>query len=163
MQIYIAIEEKNIQRFIENFKLIGEKVQLMIITMNDMYKWNEPSYFFNKLRPFLFGFQEGVYFEGVDKIVREGGGSAGQDPAFHIFESALGLVYDGTHKKRCQALRRSTIKIHRKQMRFYEENSRLREFAKENLETKEAYNNVLKLYAKFFKVFIFILSHNIFF
>lgn len=90
-----AIETDNSELLHKHLVRLSSAIEKMLVALNRMYEHCEPKLFFERIRPFLTGWEpKGVIYEGVDtkpKIFI--GGSAAQSSLLQAIDSGLGIQH----------------------------------------------------------------------
>ena len=123
-----------------------------------LFKIMDPDIFYHKLRQFLYGysqFNNGIYFEGVNKTFDFTGASAGQDPYNMLLKAIMGISYSksGNHAafEYENGLKRAIRKDHLNFIHSMEKFSLIKYLTKID-EFKNDYEEILKAFKNFYQI-----------
>ena len=131
---------------------MAESLWEMNRTMDRMPEYCRPDYYFRKVRPYIFSF-ENMKYEGVfDDLMTFRGETGAQSSVVPAFQIALGVVHkDSKLTQHLDIMREYMPKPHRLFLAHLEKQPPIREFVLANLELKDAYNECVNQLAKFRK------------
>lgn len=94
---------------------------------------------------------KGLIFQGVDngqnQTLDAPRGSGGADPSFQIFENGFGLSFKGPIVQGQTRLRTMMPKQNVELMKYFQDNSHIRDYCNCTLNLSKAYNEVIILYS----------------
>ncbi|CAJ0948441.1 unnamed protein product, partial [Mesorhabditis belari] len=101
------LEVINEEELVSTLRQMRISIREATNTLKRMPEHLKPSDFFYKVRPFLWGYNEGsiketgIIFEGLEHLgaLKCNGGSAAQSSAMHIFDEFLGIEHQGKSKE----------------------------------------------------------------
>ena len=98
-----AASSRNAERVIDCLDQISEHLEDCTHILPRTHEWKNPSFFYNRIRPFLLGTQvplalsDGVYYEeenGEGRNRRYKGPTAAESSLWHFVDISLGISHD---------------------------------------------------------------------
>ncbi|KAJ8037250.1 Indoleamine 2,3-dioxygenase 1 [Holothuria leucospilota] len=138
-------------------RVIEEAVHEMVVQLNRMGDGNNPSTFYNVLRPFIAGWNapafkekglDGLIYEGVsDKPVSYPGGTAAESATLPALDAALGISHRSEDEILCEDFKKYMPPKHREFLIAITKGPSIRKYvlSKENPDLTAAYNGCLEV------------------
>lgn len=175
MPAFAAIQAEKSEILLQQFNIIKQSLQKMVISLKRMPERCDPYIYYNRVRPYIHGWKnnpalpQGIIYQGVeayqDKPVQFKGETGAQSSIIPMFDAFFGIDHkENPLKIHLTEMQNYMPKDHRQFLSYVNNHNIVRPFMQKHsdfIELKDCYNHCLELINEFRSVHLSYAAHYI--